>query len=142
MLTLGRGTFHGSLPTNVIKLPADNSSVDVVTLASGPDPSGPMTLAAPALLSLSVTLGLFNTDAGGVHTFTCPVELRPQGAGATTVSTLVETVAAFASQTVTATALVPVSAGTYDVGVRCSVVFLTTAGWLTSADLSVVALAR
>jgi hypothetical protein len=143
-VAVGRGTFRGSLAANVIiKLPADNSSMDVVTLASGADPSGPLTLGSPALLALGVTLGLVNVDGVSQHTYTCSVELRPAGGATTTVSTLQETVAgAFSARTLTGVAVVPVAAGTYDVGVRCSAVFDTTTAWVTSADLVVTALAQ
>ena len=143
VLAVGHGTFRGSLPNNVIKLPDDNSSLDVVTLSSGTDASGSLTLGAPALLALDFTLGLLNFDGVSQHTFTCSVDLRPAGGAATTLSSLLETVpGAISARTLSGVAVTPVSAGTYDVGVRCSAVFDTPNAWVTSADLRVTAFAR
>jgi hypothetical protein len=144
VVAIGHGSFRGSLAnSNVIKLPADNSAMDVVTLGSGTDPSGAITVSGPALLSVGFTLGLVNADGVSLHTYTCSVELRPTGGAATTVSTVQESVpAAFSARTLTGVAVVPVPAGTYDAAVRCSAVFMTTTAWITTTDLVVTAFAE
>jgi|GEM_PF-3340592 len=142
MLPVGHGRYRGTFPTDVIKLPADNSAADILTLASGPGASGPITLTAPALVSVTATLQLFNIDAASVHGFGCQSELRPSGGAAVVLGTADETVATFAERTVSWTTALAVDPGTYDVGVKCSVAFRTTSGWVTSADVVAIAFAR
>jgi hypothetical protein len=141
VVAVGHGSFRASPAKKFIVLPADTAFADVVTLDSGTDPSGPLTLGTPALLSISFTLGLYNTDVANPYTFTCFVQLRPSGGAAMEVSSVQEYVPAFTSRTVSGMTVTPVAAGTYDVAVRC-LVFETSTAWVTLADVVATALTR
>ena len=130
-----------SRPGVASSLPANASYGTTVTLNTGADKSGPITVSFPARLIITGTTRLQNGD-GSARTMRCRLVLSPGGAQQLVSADAPNPVASFAEHTTTVTGAVDVAPGTYNVGMECATQLSNGGGLYSDVSLTVVAVGR
>jgi len=122
-------------------LPSDSSFGSTVTLNTGTDKSGPISVSFPARLIITGTTRMQNGD-GSSRSMRCRLVLNPGAAQQLVSAEASQSVPSLAAHTSTVTGAVDVASGTYNVGMECATQLSNASGLYSDVSITVVAVGR